>query len=212
MAGKSESSLQVNTKRNDSSIVKKHLSFIIKLVLTLGILGWIFHKIDFQKFQLSIKNADWEILIWAILLYFISSFINTYKWSLLLNSHAITHPYRRLVNYNFIGMFCNFFMPGMVGGDVQKCYAVYRDESLDLKDKLPRGRLTQIISSVMMARLTGVVAMIWQANLAYFFVFRKLPFYQGITDPFIIFLLPKILFINASGNYPAFYRSPVFQI
>jgi uncharacterized protein (TIRG00374 family) len=181
--------------------VKKHFAFIIKLVLTVLILVILFYQIDFKHMLATIQQADWKLLIVCILFYGFSQFLNTYKWSILLHSHGAVHPFSRLLTYNFIGMFFNFFMPGMVGGDVQKCYAVYRDEKKEFGDSLQKGRLTQIISSIMMARVTGVLAMIWHANFAYFFIFRHMQIATQTHDVFLQNYLPKILLLLLLGTF-----------
>jgi uncharacterized membrane protein YbhN (UPF0104 family) len=174
--------------------MKKHLVFAIKLLLTVMLLWLIFRKIDIQQMMVTIQQARLDGLIFCVVFYTLSQFLNTYKWAILLHSHGPRHPYKRLLTYNFIGVFFNFFMPGMVGGDVQKCYAVYRDEKTAMGASIPKGRLTEIISSIMMARVTGVIAMIWHANIAYFFIFK--PFHLvNSHDKFIEVYLPVILLV-----------------
>ena len=172
--------------------MKKHLTFAIKLLLTVLLLWLIFRKIDSRVMLGTIQHARIDLLIFCVVFYTISQVLNTYKWSILLHSHGPRHPFKRLLTYNFIGVFFNFFMPGMVGGDVQKCYAVYRDEKAELGEAIPKGRLTEVISSIMMARVTGVIAMIWHANIAYFFIFK--PFHMVTSqDAFMQNYLPMLL-------------------
>ncbi len=181
--------------------MKKHLSFLLKLVLTIVLLVILYYQIDLEHMALTIQQADWRILLGCVLFYGFSQFLNTYKWAILLHSHGAVHPYPKLLTYNFIGMFFNFFMPGMVGGDVQKCYAVYRDEKKQFGETIPKGRMTQIVSSIMMARVTGVLAMIWHANFAYFFIFRQMKIATQTHDLFLEYYLPRILLLLLFGTF-----------
>lgn len=197
--------------------MKKHLFLIIKFTITIGILLYLYFEIEWQDMQQTLTHASASMLILTILIYAASQFLNTYKWSVLLHSHGPRHPMRRLLTYNFIGMFCNTFMPGMVGGDVQKCYAVFRDEKKRSGEQgLPKGRLPEIISSILVARITGVLAMIWQANLAYFFLFPHLDIYKNSNNPFLKIILPYILLGLLAGTVlffiiPRFFNFNVHQ-
>ena len=173
--------------------MKKNLILFLKIILSIALLAYLFHKIDIKQLFSAISQSDWKYLVLCIVLYGLGQVLSTYKWSLLIHSHGLQHPFRNLVSYYYIGMFFNLFMPSIVGGDIQRCYAVYRDEKSQSDKSLPRGRLSQIISSVMMERATGVVAMICLANIAYFF-FSKSSFADNVQgDTFITVYLPKIL-------------------
>jgi glycosyltransferase 2 family protein len=180
--------------------VKKYLILLLKFVLSIGLLLYLFHKVDFHKLTDAVRHSDWRFLILCILLYGLGQVLSTYKWSLLIHSHGTTHLFRNLVSYYYIGMFFNLFMPSIVGGDIQRCYAVYRDEKLNSGRPLAKGRLSQIISSVMMERATGLIAMIGLANIAYFFFFKNVP----NEDLFLSSYLPKVLLLLLVGTVAGF--------
>ncbi len=183
--------------------MKKYLILLFKLILSIGLLFYLFHKVNFHKLNDAVHHSDWRFLLLCIVLYGLGQVLSTYKWSLLIHSHGLKHPFQNLVEYYYIGMFFNLFMPSIVGGDAQRCYAVYRDEKLQSGRQMPKGRLSQIISSVMMERATGLIAMIGLANIAYFFFFKNVP----NEDSFLSSYLPKVLLLLLAGTVAGFVFS-----
>lgn len=181
--------------------MKRYLLILLKFVVSIGLLVYLFHsKIDIHRLKQIFHESNLWLVLLCMILYGLGQVLSTYKWSLLIHSHGLRHPFQNLVSYYYVGMFFNLFMPSIVGGDIQRCYAVYRDEKLQSGGQLSKGRLPQIISSVMMERTTGIVAMIGLANISYFFFFRKLSLDIANQDRILKNYLPLFLIILLFGT------------
>ena len=184
--------------------MKKYLILLLKLILSAALLTFLFYKVDLSTLSLVVRQSEWPILFLCIILYALGQILSTYKWSLLIHSHGIKHPFGNMVSYYYVGMFFNLFMPSIVGGDIQRCYAVYRDEKRQFAKNPPRGRLSQIISSVLMERLSGLIAMIWLAVIAFFFFPMNNVSHETVNGMFLRHYLPIILIVLALGTVLVF--------
>lgn len=131
--------------------MKKYKKFILKLVVSVGLVGIILWKVDRRGIIESIRSLDFRyvplIFGFLILNYVVSSF----RWKLLLihkNSEHITVSY--LTSLYFIGAFFNNIMPTSMGGDVYKIYRL--GKKLDCT--------VDAFSATFMERFTGMIALV----------------------------------------------------
>jgi uncharacterized membrane protein YbhN (UPF0104 family) len=85
---------------------------------------FIFGKVDLSKSWQVALNADKTYLIWATAIFLGSVFLNAHRWQLLADAIGLKKPLLQLVQYCYVGMFFNLFLPSTVGGDVSRCYYV----------------------------------------------------------------------------------------
>lgn len=81
------------------------------------------------------------------------------KWGLFLREQGIRIPFYRLFSLYMIGSFFNNFLPSMVGGDVVRAYVLGRQ--IDSH--------TRSIASVVLERITGMVALVSLAGVFFLF-------------------------------------------
>lgn len=81
------------------------------------------------------------------------------KWSLFLREQGIRIAFHRLFSLYMMGAFFNNFLPGMVGGDLVRAYMLGRQIESH----------TQSIASVVLERITGLVALISLAGIFFLF-------------------------------------------
>lgn len=139
--------------------MKKTILTIIQVIVTLGILVWIFH--DPQKrhdmlqavLQALHDNPHW--LIAGITAYGIVEVLGATRWQILLRVQGIYIPWYRLGSLLMIGIFFNQFMPGGTGGDVVKIFYLLKETP---------GKRGQALLAVLMDRLIGLIGLIFVAG------------------------------------------------
>jgi len=137
--------------------VKKILSFVLKLLVSLGLLLYLFYfsgTVNIHKVITTLKQTHLSIFIIVFFICLTGILISAKRWSLFLPE---TIRYSRLLSLFFIGSFFNTFMPGHVGGDIAKMFYLYRDT----------GKSGTSIASVFMDRYMGLCAMVIVSIIAF---------------------------------------------
>ncbi len=160
---------------------KKLLFFILKLVISSGMLYYVLSKTGAEKVFQIIKTINPGAFIAAVLIYLTSVYIAAIRWRLLLPRKFNT---KRLFSFALIGSFFNTFLPGIIGGDAVKTYYLYKE--------INSGSMS--LSSVFMDRYIGFLSLMFIALCSFIFGFNYL------SGTFIEWLLPAIIsgFIIAS--------------
>ncbi|MFB3895914.1 MAG: lysylphosphatidylglycerol synthase transmembrane domain-containing protein [bacterium] len=157
--------------------MKRWVGSLIKILISIVLIGYLFCKIDFAGLQTSLAHAHWVYVVLALGLYIAGQMLNSYKWALLIQTKDAVIPFPKLVSYYFIGMFFNLGLPSIVGGDIPRGYYLYKDYGGSAKPGEEKQGLTVVesLSTVMMQRITGLFALIIIACITYFFFFFHNP-------------------------------------
>ena len=135
---------------------KKAALTLLKLIVSLGILAYIFTKVvDIRQLGSTLVHANWYYVTAAILGYFLVQGLSAYRWHLLLKPQAITVPFRKILAFYFLGMYFNFFLPSAIGGDVFKVYYLNKETN----------RLSASTASVFFDRDIGMGGLVLMATL-----------------------------------------------
>ncbi|HEX6435728.1 MAG TPA: lysylphosphatidylglycerol synthase transmembrane domain-containing protein [Candidatus Binatia bacterium] len=138
--------------------------FILKLVVSVGLLGYIITRIDGEQFAHTLASANFSYIALALVIYLGTQVVSALRWTVLARPLGIRTPYKDLTAYYFIGMFFNLFAPSTVGGDVSRVYYLAREENRD-QHKRASGSTIQAAVSVLMDRGIGMVVLIWLGAL-----------------------------------------------
>jgi uncharacterized protein (TIRG00374 family) len=131
-------------------ISRDHLFFLLRIVVSLGLVFLLFHKIDLDKFFTSILSAKKEFLSLGYALGVCNVVVCTIRWRILLWDRSINVSFYQLMKIYFIGMFFNIFFPTGYGGDAVRGYKLYKVTSA----------MSDSVSSVVMDRLVGFSALL----------------------------------------------------
>ncbi len=137
--------------------MKKTILTIIQVLVTLGILVWIFH--DPQKradMWRAISHADPVWILAGIFSYGVVEILAAARWQVLLGVQGIRIGWFRLGALLMIGIFFNQFMPGGTGGDVVKIFYLLKETP---------GRKTQALLAVLIDRVIGLFGLILVAGV-----------------------------------------------
>ena len=132
---------------------------IIKLLISLVLIGFILWKVNLNDLYNAIKNADLFIMILGFAVTIPALFISTVKWRVLLKAQGVLKPsFMRLCALYSIGMFFSNFLPTEIGGDLYRSYDVGKTN----------GKHAESLAAVTMERITGFSAIILLAMVGLF--------------------------------------------
>lgn len=144
---------------------KNALLHLIKAVVSVSLITIIIMNIDWHLFSANLSELNYFFLFLALFLTIIERVELTYKWNLLLGIRGIVVSFYRLLAINLIGSFLGLFIPSSLGTDLVRGYYLIQNNS----------EKTASISSVIVDRILGVLALFFLAALSVIFSSEKLP-------------------------------------
>jgi uncharacterized protein (TIRG00374 family) len=126
----------------DGGVAEKHRSLIgteetnvqarrilfqsIKILVSLALIVFLLYKISPSKLAAHLRGVNPFVLSAGVGVFFLSSFLGSIQWHLLLRAGSIEIPFSKSFRLYFVGLFFNNFLPANVGGDAVKIYDVAR--------------------------------------------------------------------------------------
>ena len=138
----------------------KLLNLFVRIAISITILSVLFTRIDFHEIIKSLVNTDHTVLIIGVVIYTVSQVLNAYKWKLIANNAGFSNKLKEYIDYYFVGLFFNLFLPTTVGGDISKAYYLSKHDL--------QSRKAPAIYSVLAERYSGVVIIVWIGTIALF--------------------------------------------
>ncbi len=130
--------------------MKSNWKTILKLIISLSIIIYIFLKIEKEEVLFLIKRVDYIYVLLGLLLYISAQVLSAFKWQLLSKALDFKYRLKNHIAFYFIGMFFSLFLPGIVGGDVCKCYYLGKGYKRPFRS----------IYTVLAERVTGVMTLL----------------------------------------------------
>lgn len=149
---------------------RKKLITVLKIVVSVSLIYFIFTKIDIKDVLQTLKKSDPLYLIGAILLFVISKVLSAFRLNLYF--HKIGAKLSQISNLKLyvLGMFYNLFLPGGIGGDAYKGFVIQKQYKAGTK---------KIVSVLILDRLSGMLLIfIYACVLA---ILSTHPFFQHFT-------------------------------
>ena len=166
--------------------MKNKLLLIVKILVSGGVIYYLFKQICFQKLLHIYSNINLLILIITIIILFLQSSLSSLKWKYILTSDNIYAPYLFLLKSYFIGSFISLFLPTSFGGDLYRVYSLKR-YNLDA---------LQNASSVLFDRICGLFALASISIISYTFFYKHIIDYRFLG----IYFFGIILFLIFSSE------------
>ena len=108
--------------------MKKIFLTIIQLVVTVGLLVWVYHDPKkLAEMREALRHAHLQWIGAGMLAYFLVEVAAALRWHILLKVQGIRLSFPRLSGLFLIGMFYNQFLPGGTGGDIIKSYLLLKE-------------------------------------------------------------------------------------
>ncbi len=136
---------------------KKLAGFVVQLVVTAALLGWVLHD-EHKRAQMAValRSADWRWLLAALAVYGGVELLAVARWKTLLHVQHFVLGWRQATGILFIGEFFLTFTPGLVGGDVARIYYLVRDQP---------ARKVDAFTAVLTDRVMGLLSLILLATV-----------------------------------------------
>jgi len=137
--------------------LSKNAKVRLKLAVSLVMFGslFLFGKIDLSKSLEIALKANLFYLSGAVLLFWSSTILNAYRWQILAAAVGLHKPLLKLVQFCFVGLFFNLFLPSTVGGDFSRCYYLSKGT----------GKYGSALYSVLADRAVGIAVLFMFATL-----------------------------------------------
>lgn len=138
--------------------MKSKLLNILKAVVSLGLIVYIFTRPSIRYANWSAILADFRLWPWlvAVALYFVAIGFNVLKWRHLLRTLGVEVPYWSVYRHNLVGLFFANLPLSMIGGDIARGWDLARSTE---------GHAPQVAISVVVDRLVGLSAYLAAAVL-----------------------------------------------
>src|SRR5215471_19919660 len=135
-----------------SERTKLRLKLAISVVLFASL--FLFGKVNLSEVWAAALNADRLYLGIAVAIYLLSVVGMAHRWQLLAAAVGLKKSLLELVQYCYVGMFFNLFLPSTVGGDFSRCYYISKGT----------GKYSNALYSVVADRTTGIAVLFLMAT------------------------------------------------
>lgn len=146
------------SEKKEGKIFTKKVKLFLRIGISIILLTYFVTKVDLAETSQLILKTNYYFLILCVLLYMLGQTVSAYKWSIIASTIGFKQKFSNYVQYYFIGMFFNLFLPSTVGGDVGKAYYLYKGES--------NARKGPAIYSVLGERFSGLAVLITLGTIA----------------------------------------------
>lgn len=159
--------------------MKKIFSLILRISVTLALLIFLFHRIDFIKIWQTVRSLNPFLFILSFLIYFSLVFMGSWRWQMLLNAAHLRIKKRRVLISILGSQFFNLFLPSTIGGDLSR--------SFDLFGHTRQG--SKVVATVILDRLSGFAGLALLSAIGLVLGFR---FFDKNIIMFILILVALI--------------------
>ena len=128
---------------------RKQLLNILKIVVSIGLLIFIFNSLDFRVFVSVISRANLWWLFAAFVMVMLGVVIRAFRWQILLNAIGVNVSINELTAIYLIGFLFNNLLPSGLGGDAIRMVELNRHSR----------RGSDAVTSVVVDRFLGLSAL-----------------------------------------------------
>ena len=118
--------MRINWSTPSKSVKKQWILTAIKCSVSVVLLHWVLQKTDLSEIFLALRSANLPFLMAALVVYFASYYIRSYRCRILLNAQKVEGSIPFLYQSYMVGIFFSNFLPSIVGGDVVRAYDIWR--------------------------------------------------------------------------------------
>jgi glycosyltransferase 2 family protein len=178
---------------------KKYLKLILKISFSFIVLYFLVKGVNLSEIKNTILKSDIRLFILVFLIYLLGQAFCSYRWKIIGSALGFKDNFFKYMQYYFIGMFFNLFLPTTIGGDAVKCF--YISKTPDNPGKL------MALYSVLADRFAGVIIISLMATLGLVSTMgknivpmAKMPFILLSVGLFTSIFIPNILSAKFQNN------------
>lgn len=146
--------------------MNKHLKLAIRVALTLVALALILYKTDLSEAWFYLSRANWIYVVLAFLSFFLSRIPGAMRINQYYSTQNLNLSEKLNLKLYFLGMFYNLFIP-LAGGEGYKLYWIRKRFAV---------RTKSLLTSALLDRASGLVALIFLSAVFFMFSSFQLPF------------------------------------
>jgi uncharacterized membrane protein YbhN (UPF0104 family) len=169
-------------KKTWKNIAWSIIKTILIVLVTGGLLLYVFSKVPFAKIRFRLEHADRALLAVSVLCYFCSMLFSAWRLLSFFKSIGLKLDYRFNLRLYFLGLCYNVLLPGGIGGDGYKIYLLHK------RFKLPTKK---VFFAILFDRLSGF----WAIGLITVALIILIPAIK------IAYVIPLSVFIAGSLAY-----------
>jgi len=146
--------------------VKKKISLIIKLFISVAILFVLFKLVPYRELIEVYKKSQKFYIYLSFLVFIVTLIISIFRWRFILHSLGVKASAKDVFSSTFSGLFFNLIFPSFVAGDIFRGFSI----------STHHGEAKKVASSVLMDRFSGSIALVLVAFFSYMFgrkIFRE---------------------------------------
>lgn len=191
--------------------LRKQFITVFKIVISLLLITWVFRQLDWTQIQLMLKNVNVPYFVLGFLFFLASQLISIFRFNIFVRKVGVRINFKDNIRLYLLGMFYNFFLPGGVGGDAYKVYALCKAQNKSLK------KVGQV---VFIERFLGLLAIGFCLCILILFLKTPFPYFWNllvgicgiIGAGIIIRLVIKFMFTYKKRVYIVFFYSILVQV
>ena len=169
---------------------RKQIFTVLKCLISISFLYLILVNVNWEQVRITLFNARIVFLILALIVNGLGFLISSYKWMLLLRVQGINKTLNELHVIYYIGFFFNNFLPTTIGGDAFRIYKVSKEvkNSMGAVASVIVERITGLIAMITLAIIATIINAFWGDNIGLEWL--------GLTFLLILLVIPLIVFIG----------------
>lgn len=191
--------------------LKKHLSTTLKILVSVVLISLIFRQLDWNEIRSMLNSANPFYFVAAVIFFLISQVISVFRFNIFIRKVGVRLTFEANSKLYLLGMFYNFFLPGGVGGDAYKAFALSKSHKKSLK------KVGQI---VFIERFLGMVAIGFMISILVLFVNSPFSYWFNvgiaiigcISTLIILRLIIRFLHTYKKRIYIGFFYSVLIQV
>ncbi|WP_392437656.1 lysylphosphatidylglycerol synthase transmembrane domain-containing protein [Cruoricaptor ignavus] len=174
--------------------IKKSALNAVKNLVSLALLFFVFRKIPLKDITDLWRQVNVFYLIPAAILFLISQVISALRLQKFFETADFPLSFRSNMKLYFVGMFYNFFIPGGIGGDAYKVFALNKKFGWNAKGLTAAIFIDRLIGLICICLIICILAIFF---LPKFWIYEVLLFLIGLAISwFFIKKLFPILSVN----------------
>jgi hypothetical protein len=188
-------------------VQNRNLIFVLKLLVSVGIILFLFQRIDLKYLTAKLLSMQWSYLIVCLSLFFLGEILHALRWKILLKCKKIEVSTVKLLYFNFVGLFFNLFFPTAIGGDVIRIYQMSTHSQ----------NTSEAVASVLLDRGVGFFTLLCVAPIMVIFSTKQMETFAffspiillsftAMAAIFIFFRLKEPMQKWPSANKNKFYK------
>lgn len=185
----------------------KAIATAVKLLVSGLLIYFIFAKIDVQEIGNTLRGSNPFYLLLAFVFFFSSKIIAAFRLNLYFHQLDVYLTQKSNLKLYFLGMFYNLFLPGGIGGDAYKGYAIKKKFEVSTK---------KVVSVLVLDRLSGLLILfIYACSLLLFIPIETITSLKALfiiaipLSILVFYLLNRQFFRDA---LPVFWKSAVYSV